>query len=135
MAFERYVKAHFHVGKNIICLRTVRHPFEGCKHNQDKWSTPSVAHMLKSTPQYPFQTVRIHLSRRLFVFLAMIFIIIKLWVNQLSKYRVSTSVSNRVKMSHHTSFCKTPAICKITFLGLYFLTCPIIELVSCYFVR
>lgn len=119
----------FHVVKNIICLRMVHHP------TKIKWLTPSVAYMLKSKPQYPFQTVRIHLSRRLLVFLAMIFIIIKLWVNQLSKYHVSSGVSNRVKMSHHISFCKTPTICKITFLDLYFLTCPIIELVFWYFVR
>lgn len=36
MTFERYVKAHFHVEENIICLRMVSHPFEGCKPNQDK---------------------------------------------------------------------------------------------------
>lgn len=123
MTFERYVKAHFHVEENIICLRMVSHPFEGCKHNQDKMVNTKI-HTPKSFPNCenpPVKKITCILCHDIYYYKAL--------SESIKQISCVIGVSNRVKMSHHLSFCKTPTICKITFLDLYYLTCPIIELV------
>lgn len=129
MTFERYVKEHFHVEENIICLRMVSHPFEGCKHNQDKMVNTKI-HTPKSFPNCenpPVKKITCILCHDIYYYKAL--------SESIKQISCVIGVSNRVKMSHHLSFCKTPTICKITFLDLYYLICPIIELVFWYFVR